>query len=136
MKYVELSVLVPEERIGDFYAFLGSLAAGSPSATAVTRASDGPAAESSAARRPRSRGASRYAGIAGFLENQNGDPEVIASFEELEEVIGSNLPASALRHRAWWANSERNTHARMWLEQGWRVASVDLSERKVQFARN
>jgi hypothetical protein len=77
---------------------------------------------------------SRYAGIGEYLKAQGG-PTAEASFEQLEAAIGNSLPASAERHRAWWANTERNTQARVWMEEGWRVDRVDFDQRKVSFSR-
>ncbi len=57
------------------------------------------------------------------------------SFAEIERVIGFRLPASASRHRAWWSSSTAShSQARAWSEAGWKVETVDLSERVVIFA--
>ena len=132
MNLVELSVLVPEERVADFYTMLGNWLAGNIASNA-----DG---SEGGRRRRRSRQGgraalnSRYAGIAGYLKGQSGQTAE-ATFTELEEAIGNSLPASAERHRAWWANTERNTQARVWMEEGWRVDQVDFDERKVTFSK-
>lgn len=76
-----------------------------------------------------------YWRLAEFLKGQTAD-RVRMTFEELEAVLGRALPASARRHRAWWGNSAvGHSHARAWLEAGWRVASVDLVREVVVFAR-
>lgn len=57
-------------------------------------------------------------------------------FAEIERAVGFPLPASASRHRPWWSNSAAgHSHARAWLEAGWKVETVDLSEGVVIFAR-
>ncbi len=57
-------------------------------------------------------------------------------FAEIERAVGFRLPASASRHRPWWSNSTAgHSHARAWLEAGWKVETVDLSEGVVIFAR-
>ncbi|MEX2541896.1 MAG: hypothetical protein WD314_08805 [Trueperaceae bacterium] len=84
---------------------------------------------------PRAALNSRYAGISEYLKEQSGQTAE-ASFGDIEKAIGSNLPASAERHRAWWANTERNTQARVWMEEGWRVDRVDFDNRTVSFSRN
>lgn len=135
MNLIELSVLVPEERVSDFYVMLGKWLGGN----------DADSDEGGEARNGRRRGrrprantraalTSRYAGIGEYLKSQSG-PTAEVSFEELEEAIGNTLPASAERHRAWWANTERNTQARVWMEEGWRVDSVDFPSRQVTFSR-
>ncbi|MEX2534325.1 MAG: hypothetical protein WD273_01900 [Trueperaceae bacterium] len=141
MNLVELSVLVPEERVTEFYVMLGSWLAGTSTPAGMTGGAQGDAAAEGGRRRGgRRRGAraamnSRYAGIATFLQGQSGDTAE-ASFGNLEEAIGNTLPASAERHRAWWANTERNTQARVWMEEGWRVDQVDFDRRTVTFSRS
>ncbi|HEX7005145.1 MAG TPA: hypothetical protein VF168_13250 [Trueperaceae bacterium] len=132
MNLVELSVLVPEERVAEFYTMLGNWLAGN----VVT---NGDGTDGRRRRRRTRQGGrtalnSRYAGIAQYLKDQSGQTAE-ASFSQLEEAIGNSLPASAERHRAWWANTERNTQARVWMEEGWRVDQVDFDERKVTFSK-
>ena len=61
-----------------------------------------------------------------------GDAEL--TFEEIENILGFELPPSAREHNAWWAN-ERGTHvqARAWMDAGWHVRHVRRSEEKVYF---
>lgn len=48
-----------------------------------------------------------------------GLERIAMSFDEIERVIGSNLPASARKHRAWWGNDpSRIAAACAWLEAG------------------
>ncbi|MDJ0931074.1 hypothetical protein [Breoghania sp.] len=64
------------------------------------------------------------------------DFEWTASFDEIEGVLGSPLPASATTHRTWWANSGGLlVHQEAWLTAGWRVRQVDISRRYVTFQR-
>ena len=60
--------------------------------------------------------------------------DMALTFEEIEKILGFNLPPSALEHNAWWAN-ERGTHvqARAWMDAGWQVWHVRRSEKKVYF---
>jgi hypothetical protein len=60
------------------------------------------------------------------------DTEV--TFEKIENILGFSLPRSAHVHSAWWSN-ERGTHvqARAWMDAGWQVWHVSLSEKKVYF---
>lgn len=63
--------------------------------------------------------------------------EWTASFDEIEMILGSTLPASASTHRTWWANSGGLlVHQEAWLKAGWRVQKVDLSRRNVTFRRS
>ena len=60
-----------------------------------------------------------------------------ASFHEVEQVLGFPLPASARRHREWWANQRGGGHsqAKGWQDAGWRVWRVDLAGETVTFRR-
>jgi len=82
-------------------------------------------------------GESRYAAIAIWLQEQPPDADVItAPFTEIEEIIGGELPASAYKNRSWWANdSVSHVQSKQWLDVGWRVAGVNMSERLVRFSR-
>ncbi|MDQ3573621.1 MAG: hypothetical protein M3404_01665 [Actinomycetota bacterium] len=59
------------------------------------------------------------------------------SFSQIERVLGRPLPASARRHRAWWANESRGTHshAAAWMEVDWLVDTVDFNAGTVRFRR-
>lgn len=56
------------------------------------------------------------------------------SFSEIEQLLGTDLPSSARRHRAWWANTKR-AQSLAWLDAGWRVDHVNLTAARVRFLR-
>ena len=61
-----------------------------------------------------------------------------ASFGEIEAILGFDLPASARRYPAWWANensSGRHSHARAWREAGWKTADVAIEAEELVFRR-
>ena len=59
-----------------------------------------------------------------------------ASFREIETLLGFKLPKSALTYPAWWSNDDTgHSHARAWLDAGWRTEEVDIADRKLTFAR-
>lgn len=60
---------------------------------------------------------------------------VTLTFAKIEGIIGDNLPFSASRYRHWWANTRDRTQAQAWLDVGWAVRAVDLSNRAVTFER-
>ena len=62
--------------------------------------------------------------------------QVTLTFREIEELLGRALPESARKHRPWWSNDRTHSHARAWLDPGWRVTSVDQQEDVVTFARS
>ncbi len=80
---------------------------------------------------------SKYAALADWLQSQpGGKDEVRLSFEEVEQIIGGSLPASAYEHRAWWANdSQGHPHSQLWLEVGWRTNYLNRTEKVVTFVR-
>lgn len=58
------------------------------------------------------------------------------TFQEVESIIGAPLPASARRHRPWWANDANgHAHAHAWLEAGYHTEQVDMEGEKLVFAR-
>jgi hypothetical protein len=56
------------------------------------------------------------------------------TFQQIETVIDASLPASARRHRPWWANDARgHAHAEAWLAEGYRTEEVDMEGEKLVF---
>lgn len=79
---------------------------------------------------------SKYEPLAEHL-NKERDDKWIASFAEVEAVLGFPLPASARRYREWWANQRGGGHSQTkgWQDAGWQVWQVDLEEERVTFRR-
>lgn len=64
-----------------------------------------------------------------------GAGPVDLGFDEIEGLVGP-LPASAVKHTAWWANEAeggRHVQARAWMNAGREVESVDWAARRVRF---
>jgi len=81
---------------------------------------------------------SRYAPLANFLDSiPPADDQVNLSFTDVEKIIGGDLPASARKHQAWWANDTSNSskHSVLWLEAGWRRSRLSLTNETVSFTR-
>lgn len=79
---------------------------------------------------------SKYEPLPQFLASAH-DSTLRLSFAEIERVLGFKLPKSAYEHEAWWSNNATgHSHARVWLEAGWRTENVDLASRKVTFLRS
>ncbi len=57
---------------------------------------------------------------------------VTMSFARVEQLVGP-LPASARKHRPWWANDSK-VEAQAWRAAGWHVDSVDQRNEHVVFA--
>ncbi len=82
---------------------------------------------------------SRYAPFIRYLQEQPIENErVTLTFAEFERIIGDErLPDSARKHRAWWANDTvGHPHSQQWLNAGWRVAGLSMSDERVTFARS
>lgn len=80
---------------------------------------------------------SRYTPLAIWLQSQPGSvSKVQLNFSDIEEIVEGDLPNSARKHRAWWANDTvGHSHSQLWLEAGWRASFVSLAEEKVTFTR-
>lgn len=81
-------------------------------------------------------GSSRYDPLRTYLTGRS-EPVVHLSFAEIERIIDGPLPASARRHRPWWANerSGSHVHASAWMAAGRRTANVELNVGTVDFVR-
>jgi hypothetical protein len=65
-----------------------------------------------------------------------GEREVRLSFERIDSIIHSKLPASA-NELSWWQHETEGNHInkRAWANAGWRIETVHLRERWVRFVR-
>ncbi|HZZ35692.1 MAG TPA: hypothetical protein VFE03_08205, partial [Caulobacteraceae bacterium] len=76
----------------------------------------------------------KYDPLNTFLAAAAAD-EVPMTFEEIESVIGAQLPPSK-RFAAWWSNNPwNNVMTEAWLSAGYRTERVDIAGRKVVFRR-
>lgn len=82
-------------------------------------------------------GEGRYAKLAVWLQELSSQlDDAFLTFEEIERIIGAELPPSARSHRAWWANDPvSHPQSKLWLEVNWRVADVDLGIPLVHFSK-
>ena len=123
MSHVEVKILVPEKRLAEFYKTYADWLEPSAAIANVT--------PRRAARRGR---ASSYAALGEHLEGQRKEA-VNLDFSDIESILARSLPASAYRHRAWWANTESHSQAAEWLQRGWRASDLDLEQETVTFKR-
>lgn len=127
MNQVEAKVMVPADRVAEFYSLIGRWLAGEAALPAARRGSR-------RSRRASGPTASSYAAIGAHLKEANGNDATL-SFDQIQEIIGRELPASAHRHRAWWANTDTHSQALTWLAAGWKVETADLDAKEVTFVR-
>ena len=76
----------------------------------------------------------KYRPLADWLARQRVRT-VAVHFAAIEDVIGANLPPSAFRYPAWWANHPGHVAAQAWLSVGWCTSDLDLTERMVIFRK-
>lgn len=83
-------------------------------------------------------GRSKYDLLCAFLKEARdlGETRISMEFEDIEQLIGTDLPESASMHRAWWGNHYGNIQARAWLSAGWLVDDVELSMKRVSFRQS
>lgn len=75
-----------------------------------------------------------YGELTRRLEREAGE-QLPMGFAEVEQLIRSDLPDSARKHQAWWANTGTHSHAAAWMRPGWRTSRLDLSGERVTFVR-
>ena len=78
--------------------------------------------------------AGRYQRLRQYLEALRGN-EWRATFDQIEKVIGTDLPLSARKYPAWWSNTTGHSQALAWMKAGWITRKVTLTERSVVFER-
>lgn len=78
---------------------------------------------------------SKYAPLTRHLASRT-QQQVPMKFDELEQLLGFPLPASARRHRGWWSNNPQNSvMTKAWLAAGYHSRDVDLTEGRLLFER-
>ncbi|GEM_PF-490945 len=72
--------------------------------------------------------ASKYAPLEQYLRTRFASShELIMSFSQIEEILGSRLPESALKYREWWSNqteTKNRPQAYAWISAGYDVDTV------------
>lgn len=73
-----------------------------------------------------------------LLQIPSNVSEKTLTFSEIESILGFKLPGSAYNHRPWWANPSSaidHPYAQAWLAAGWKVETVNQSQKWVRFIR-
>jgi len=65
----------------------------------------------------------KYNKLNKYLKNYN----FTLSLNEIEKILGEELPRSAYDYKAWWSNSGHE-HAKTWTNAGWKVNHVNLGK--------
>ena len=61
--------------------------------------------------------------------------EWMATFADIEAIIGAKLPPSARYYQAWWANDSSHSQGAAWAAAGWETAEVGLAKETLLFRR-
>jgi hypothetical protein len=78
---------------------------------------------------------SKYDSLGHFLAD-NEFNEVRMTFEDIEKVLGFELPERSQHIRAWWGNNpSNNVMTKAWLAAGYKTEQVDIEGRKLVFRR-
>jgi hypothetical protein len=82
--------------------------------------------------------AGKYTPLENYLRDlPESQREVTLRFEQIERILNDRLPPSAYEYQAWWAKEKEGNHvnARSWSNAGWKVESLDFSEKWVKLIR-
>lgn len=80
-------------------------------------------------------GSKKYRFLSEYLYG-TAKPQVRLSFEEIEQILGFELPDSACVHRAFWANTTSHSIALSWLSVGYSVVEADLQKKYIVFEKD
>lgn len=80
---------------------------------------------------------SKYDSLYNYL--RKCDSLVTLSFNEIERIIGCELPLSAKKYEWWWTNEDvdttRHVHCKSWQNAGYKQVYVDFNKGYVTFER-
>lgn len=79
---------------------------------------------------------SKYYPLFEHLQYCNQE-ETTLTFAEIEALMGSLLPGSALSKKNWWSNRDSSSalQAGAWISASYHIKSVDLNQQAVTFRR-
>ena len=85
-------------------------------------------------RDPLAKPRSKYDPLHSYLVNLP-ERSVRMTFSQIERILGFELPSSARRYNAWWANQRdgNHSHARSWLDAHYETQWLDLNSQAVTF---
>ena len=83
--------------------------------------------------------AGKYTPLDDYLRNLSASQrEVTLSFEQIEQILNDKLPSSAYQYQEWWNYEKhpRNPQKQAIANAGWKVETVNFSEKWVYLIRN
>lgn len=75
----------------------------------------------------------KYRNLTEHLESL-GSPTLSLTFDEIEAIVGFELPESAYLYQAWWANQPKG-QSLAWLRAGFRTGGLSMDEKRLTFLR-
>lgn len=129
-----VTVSVPRERLGEFYALLSQFFGPQAEGGAAPEPGSQPQRAASEAAPSQEAVTGKYAPLFRYFLNAPGE-ELVLSFAQMEDALGGKLPPSARKHRPCWANSQVSLLGRVWLRAGWRLTAIDLEDEVARFER-
>lgn len=75
----------------------------------------------------------KYGALNRYLRDRE-PPAVTMQFAEIEAILSDQLPESARKHQAWWANQDRG-QSLAWMRAGYRTSDLNIREGVVTFVR-
>lgn len=82
--------------------------------------------------------AGKYAPLEKYLRSLSAaQKKVTLSFEQIERILNSKLPASAYEDDRWWRHETEGNHIspRAWANAGWKVERVDVKKKLAGLVR-
>lgn len=77
----------------------------------------------------------KFIGLSNYLKDSDKD-EVILTLSEIEKIIGDKLCKSAYKHKEYWYLSDTHTFPHSWIQEGYRLKSLDLNKKIAIFIKN
>jgi len=78
----------------------------------------------------------KYSPLSEYLARRAHYTDLVTlTLAKIQSIIGNNLPSSASRDLRWWNNAPSRVQAQAWMNAGWRVYNINLSDRTVTFRR-
>lgn len=74
----------------------------------------------------------KYRLLSDYLHDSE-KPRVRLTFDDIEEMLGFELPPSAYTHRAFWSNTTSHSIALSWMGVGYETVEVNIDEGFVVF---
>ena len=79
---------------------------------------------------------SKYFPLFQFLQSHHEKTSITLKFVEIEDLIKTSLPKSAVTGKAFWSNrTGGGSQARAWMDAGYQVEKVDIQGQTVTFSK-